>query len=423
MAYEFRLPDIGEGLTEAEVVRWFVQVGEEVKLDQPLVQIETDKAVTDVPAPRAGVLLHQGAPAGARIEVGQVLAVIGERGEVWARPEAPAQEAAAAVQSPAVVGTLPEAPPEPVPAGTGPEPPAPAAEAAPRPPAPAPARPEALPAVRRLARELGVDLAAVRGTGPQGRVTRADVERAARAASAAAPTPAVPAEAAPAPEERVRMSRLRRTIAERLTRSWREIPHVTTFGQAEAGRLLHAQKALATRRGERLPLETLFVRAVLPALQAHPQFNAAVEGEDLVLKRHYDIGIAVDTPEGLIVPVVRNADRLELWALAREVARLIEAARNRTATPEELTGATFTISNIGAVGGSYGTPLIPWGTTAVLSFGRVEEQAVVRGGRIEVAAMLPLSLSYDHRAIDGALGRRFLATVVEHLEEPALLVG
>ncbi|HXF56879.1 MAG TPA: dihydrolipoamide acetyltransferase family protein [Actinomycetota bacterium] len=426
MAYEFRLPDIGEGLTEAEVVQWFVQVGEEVELDQPLVQIETDKAVTEVPAPRAGVLLHQGAPAGARVEVGQVLAVIGERGEVWAGPEARAGERAAeaeggageraaeaqarageaaAAESVALVGTLPEAPE--------------AAEVVPEPPAPP--RPEALPAVRRLARELGVDLATVRGTGPQGRITRADVERAARAASATAAARAVPAQAAP--EERVRLSKLRRTIAERLSRSWREIPHVTTFGQADAGRLLHAQRALATRRGERLPLETLFVRAVLPALQAHPQFNAAVEGEDLVLKRHYDIGIAVDTPEGLVVPVVRNADRLDLWALAREVARLIEAARNRTATPEELTGPTFTISNIGAVGGSYGTPLIPWGTTAILSFGRVEEQAVVRGGRVEVAAMLPLSLSYDHRAIDGALGRRFLATVIEHLEEPALLVG
>jgi pyruvate/2-oxoglutarate dehydrogenase complex dihydrolipoamide acyltransferase (E2) component len=462
VAYEFRLPDIGEGLTEAEVVEWFVQVGQEVGLDQPLVQVETDKAVTDIPSPRAGVLLHQGAPPGGRVQVGQVLAVIGEPGEVWSpqggpapRPrvaepaartaegggpaQAPSEAAAGpagvvpevvpepaappeAVPEPAEVVPEPAAPPEAVPEPRGvaeavrrPAGPAAAVPGLPAPPeaetraAPAP-RPEALPAVRRLARELGVDLATVRGTGPQGRITRADVERAARAAGAEAP-----------PEERVRMSKLRRTIAERLSRSWREIPHVTTFGQADAGRLLHAQRALATRRGERLPLETLFIRAVLPALRAHPQFNAAVEGEDLVLKRRYDIGIAVDTPEGLIVPVVRDADRLDLWALAKEVARLTEAARNRTVRPEEVTGQTFTISNIGAVGGGFGTPIVPYGTTAILSFGRVEEQAVARGGRVEVAPMLPLSLSYDHRAIDGALGRRFLAAVIEVLEEPALL--
>jgi pyruvate dehydrogenase E2 component (dihydrolipoyllysine-residue acetyltransferase) len=371
MAFEFRLPDIGEGLTEAEVVEWLVEEGQDVALDQPLVQIETDKAVTDIPSPRAGVLLRRGAEAGSVVRVGEVLAVIGEAGERGTIDAAP------------IVGTLPS----PLEEKSRNEP-SPRVSAA-TPPS------EALPLVRRLAKELDVDLSVVPGSGPGGRITREDVEAAAGPA---------------ADEERVRLSKLRRTIAENMARSWREIPHVTTFGQADATALLVARARL------RLPLEALFIRTVLPPLRSHPEFNATLDGDDLVLKRRYDIGIAVDTPDGLVVVVARQADRRSPEELGQEIERLTAAARTRTATPTDLTGQTFTISNIGAVGGGLGTPIIPYGTTAIMSFGRVQEQAVARDGRVEVAPILPLSLSYDHRVIDGALGRRFLGEVIEQLE-------
>jgi len=377
MAFEFRLPDIGEGLTEAEVVEWLVEEGREVALDQPLVQVETDKAVTDIPSPRAGVLLRQGAPAGSMVRVGQVLAVIGEADE----------DAPDGADAPPIVGTLPS------PVGEKAR-----NETSRRGSAHHPAA-EALPLVRRVAKELGVDLSRVSGTGPGGRISKEDVEAAATAGRPSSPD-----------EERVRLSKLRRTIAANMTRSWREIPHVTTFGKADAAALLARRKELG------VPLEAMLVRSVLPALQAHPEFNASLDGEDLVLKRHYDIGMAVDTPEGLVVAVLRGVDRLTLADLAKEIERMADAIRSRTATANELTGQTFTISNIGAVGGGYGTPIIPYGTTAILSFGRADEQPVARDGRIEATTVLPLSLSYDHRVIDGALGRRFLAHVVEQLE-------
>jgi pyruvate dehydrogenase E2 component (dihydrolipoyllysine-residue acetyltransferase) len=385
VAFEFRLPDIGEGLTEAEVVEWFVQEGQDVVLDQPLVQIETDKAVTDIPSPRAGVVVRHGAPPGTVVRVGEVLAVIAETGEGEVDP----------AEAAPIVGTLPtleeksrnETRNETSVAG--------------RPAAPAA---EALPLVRRLARELGLDISSIRGTGPGGRVTKDDVEGAARAASSRTPGSG---------EERVRLSKLRRTIAERMARSWREIPHVTTFGEADAARLLALRKELG------VPLEALLVRSVLPALRTHPEFNASLEGEDLVLKRRYDIGFAVDTPEGLMVAVLRSADRMTTADMAMEIARLTEAVRSRTASAAELSGQTFTVSNIGAVGGGYGTPIIAYGTTAILSFGRARQQPVVREERIEAAIILPLSLSYDHRVIDGALGRRFLDQVIGQLERPA----
>ena len=391
MAFEFHLPDIGEGLTEAEVLEWLVAEGEEVALDQPLVQIETDKAVTEIPSPRAGRLLRRGVEAGAMVRVGEVLAVIAEPGD----DEAPAAGEPAVSDSarfPSVsdseaapiVGSLPGM--ETLLPGTP---------------------GQALPAVRRRARELGVNLAGMGGSGPGGRVTMEDVE--------AALTPLTPSDSPP--DERVRLSALRRSIAAHMERSWREIPHVTAFGEADATRLLEGRRAAAAARVDRpFPMEVLFIRAVLPALRAHPEFNASFQGTEVVLKRRYDIGVAVDTPDGLLVGVVRGADRLDDDGLADEVVRLAGAIRARTATPMELSGQTFTVSNIGAVRGGYGTPIIPFGTTAILSFGRIEDRPAVREGKVVISPMLPLSLSYDHRAIDGALGRRFLSAVVENLE-------
>lgn len=384
MALEFRLPDIGEGLAEAEIVRWLVDIGDPVELDAPMVEVETDKAVVEIPAPQAGVLIYQGGDPGDVIAVGEILAVIGAAGETWAEEE-PAEE-------PPIVGTL---------SGEAELLDGPTSASA------SVGAVKALPVVRKLARQRGVDLAGVTGSGPDGRITRDDVLAVADSE-----------EQAPSSEERVRLTRTRRTIAEHLTKSWSEIPHVTTFDDVDGGPLLTIRSELMKRSEQSLPLEALFIKALLPALERFPEFNATLEGDELVLKRHYDIGVAVDTPPGLIVPVVKGADSRSLLELASEITRLTEAAQSRTVTPAELSGSTFTVSNIGAVGGGHGTPIIPWGTTAILSIGKAREKPVVRGGEVTVATMIPLSLSYDHRVIDGGTGRRFIAMLVEHLEEP-----
>ncbi len=368
MAHEFRLPDIGEGLTEATVVTWLARVGDDLALDAPMVEVETDKAVSEIPAPVAGVLLYQGAAEGEVLAVGEILAVIGEAGEEWA-PDRAASAAPSLAPAAPIVGTLGEE----------------AAVAGPR----------TLPAVRKLAAELGVDLGSVSGSGPEGRITAEDVRAAAGGGAL----------------ERVELSPTRRAIAEHLIRSWREIPHVTTYGEAEAEPLLAARKAA----GGPL-LEALLIGAVTPLLAEFPEFNASVAGDVVLLRKHYDVGFAVDTADGLLVAVVRGADGLSFEQLAEEVKRLSDAARQRTASPDELQGATFTISNIGAVGGGYGTPIVPFGTTAILSVGRADLRPGVVDGELAVVRRFPLSLSYDHRVIDGALGRRFLGAVIEALE-------
>jgi pyruvate dehydrogenase E2 component (dihydrolipoamide acetyltransferase) len=407
MAHEFRLPDIGEGLTEAEVVRWLVPVGGRVEQDQPVVEVETDKAVVEIPSPYAGVVLAHGAGEGETIEVGAVLVVIGEEGET-VETAAPVEAAEPEAPRP-IVGTLDEAAEELTAAGVAPV---------------AAATPKALPVVRKLARELGVDLATVPGTGPDGRITREDVL--ATAGRAPAAPAAAPPSSVPAPrsgDERRPLSKLRRTIAANLSRSWAEIPHVTTFDEVDGSRLLAVRRALEARQAAKLPLDALLVKAVVPALRAFPEFNATLDGDDLVVHGDLDVGVAVDTPDGLMVAVVRGADRLGLIELAGEIGRLAEGARRRSLQPAELTGQTFTVSNIGAVGGGYGTPIVPPGTTAILSVGRAVDRPVARDGRVEIAPIVPVSLSYDHRVVDGGLGRRFMAMVLENLAEPALFLA
>ncbi len=406
MAYEFRLPDIGEGLTEAEVVRWLIPVGGEVKVDQPVVEVETDKAVVEIPSPRSGTVLHHGAADGDTLAVGEILVVIGEAGEAW-----PPEVVESAPLPPPIVGTISEA----------------AEELTPRLHKTEEAlnRVQALPLVRKLAADMGVDLNRLTGTGPGGRITRDDVLAAADP-STARPEPIslnLPPVALVAEGERRPLSRLRRTIAANMARSWAEIPHVTTFDEVDARRLLAARRALESRHQVKLPLEALLIKAVLPALKAFPEFNATLEESDLVVKGRYDIGVAVDTPDGLLVAVVAEADRHSLLEVGAEVSRLASGAKERSLEVSELTGQGFTISNIGALGGGFGTPIVPPGTTAILSVGRADEKPVAIGGKVEIAPVMPLSLSYDHRVIDGGLGRRFMAMVIENLAEPALFLA
>ncbi|MCZ6518447.1 MAG: dihydrolipoamide acetyltransferase family protein [Actinobacteria bacterium] len=419
MAREFRLPDIGEGLTEAEIVRWLIAEGDPVEADQPIVEVETDKAVVEIPSPYEGIVVRHGGAEGETIAVGAVLVVIGEHDEaVGEEPLVEVSEVAP------IVGTLIEE--------------AEVIESAPRSPAPVATSVKALPIVRKLARDAGLDLETVTGTGTGGRIMREDVESAiaalppvSRSDEDASPPgtlgevirPRAETDRATPPDERRPMSRLRRTIAANMSKSWAEIPHVTTFDDVDATRLFEVRAALSERHDTKIPIEALVVRAVLPALHAFPEFNATLDGDDLLVHGSHDVGIAVDTPDGLLVAVIRDADSMGVLELATEVGRLGKGARERKLTPDELTGQTFTVSNIGAVGGGHGTPIVPPGTTAILSIGRAKSKPIVDDGDLVIAPVMPLSLSYDHRVIDGGLGRRFMALLMENLEEPALFLA
>jgi len=473
VAREFRLPDIGEGLTEAEIVRWMVAVGDRITADQPIVEVETDKAVVEIPSPYAGLVIALGGAEGEVIEVGAVLITVGEPGEVPAAEERP----------PSGEPALDEEPPDDTPSFARPS----SGDSAPivgtlsdeaeSLTAPAeraemiPTAIKALPVVRKLARDNDVDLESVTGSGPGGRIMREDVEAAIgkqgpRKESQPEPerepdeppqppvehaihdeavggghgvsdehlpppppptaTPPAPSPAPSRPEsdtERQPLSRLRRTISANMAKSWAEIPHVTTFDDVDATRLLEVRRALGDRHGTKIPVEALVIKAVVPALEQFPEFNASLEGDELVLHRNKDIGIAVDTPDGLLVAVISNADDKSVMELAGEVTRLGEGARDRKLTPGELSGQTFTVSNIGAVGGGHGTPIVPYGTVGILSVGKARLQPVVYEEDLAIAPVMPLSLSYDHRVVDGAVGRRFMALVLENLEEPALFLA
>lgn len=380
MPNELKLPDLGDGLTEAEIVSWLVAPGDTVAANQSLVEVETDKAVVEIPSIWPGVVLSIGAAAGSVIRVGDVLAVIGEAGEQVPARE-PEPQPAVTARGDADVAT-----------------PAVAAMAS-------AARPRAVPLVRKLAKDLGVALESVTGSGPDGQITRADVEAAAASGTRAGPEtgPTAPG----APES---LTKLRRTIAEHMARSWQDIPHVTVWGPAEATRLLVARQSTG------LSLDTLLVQAVLPALGQYPVFNSTFDGATLTSNAVYNIGLAVNTEAGLLVPVVTDVATRSAEALDKEIARLVDGAKNRTLSPSELRGQTFTITNVGAVGGGYGTPIIPHGTTAILSVGRAREEVVARYGRPVVAPMLPLALSFDHRVVDGAMGTAFLNAVTENIE-------
>jgi len=272
-----------------------------------------------------------------------------------------------------------------------------------------------MPLVRRLAAAHDIDLRDVAGSGPAGAVTRRDVERVIAARAAAPRAAAAPSDDG---ERRVRLPRIRRTIAAHLSRSWREIPHVTVFADVDAGALLRTRRLLEERRGGPLPLEALLVAAVVPLLEEFPEFNAFVDGDEVVYRSRRDVGIAVDTPDGLIVPVLRGADTLRLDELADRILELVSLAGSRRIPPEDASGQTFTVSNIGALGGGHGTPIIPSGTAAILSVGRAREAPAVRDGAVVVAPLMPVSLSFDHRLIDGGLGQRFLAALEANLTEP-----
>ncbi len=440
MATEFTLPDLGENIASGDVVTVFVSEGDVIKPGQALLEVETDKAVIEVPCPPGGRIAKVLVKKGETVKVGQALVVLEAAGAATAAAApapkpvaaAPAQVAAPAA---APVAAKPVAEPAPVPSAAvaGRRHPEPSLAAVEQPaPAAATATVEpAGPAVRRLARELGVDLARVRGSGPAGRIVREDVIAAVRQASAA-PSRSRPDSTATerddwGPIRREQMSRMRKTIAANMVRSVSTIPHLTNFDDADVTELEHLRKASTqeyAKNNIKLTALAFVVKAVSLSLRDHPAVNASVDTEkgEVIYKDYVNVGLAVDTPRGLVVPVLRDCDQMSIPQMAQAIAETAEKAKNAQYGLEDLRGGTFTISNLGAIGGTYSTPIINWPEVAILLVGRSRKMPMVHDDRVEPRLMMPLSLSYDHRIIDGALAARFLKEVIGYLESPGRLL-
>ncbi len=439
--YEFLLPDLGEGIHEGEILRWHVSEGDRIEEDAPLVDVETDKAAVTIPSPRAGLVRALTGAPGDMVHTGETICVIQLSGEPHeAAPATAETRTTAHVPVEAGVGAPPISPgagPAPGESGTGPVP--------------------AAPATRRLARELGVALAAVRPSGPAGRVTTQDVRAHAEARRAAdtfaqpapdSPPALPPGSPVPRPEgaipyldisalpdfsvdgpiERVPFRSIRRRVARRMVTSMVVVPHVAHMDEAdvtalEALRVAHRDR-YQDREGVRLNLMAFVMRAVVRGLQEHPELNASLDHDrdELILKGYVNLGFAADTDRGLVVPVIRDAQHKSVLALARETAALATQAREGSIDAKHLRGGSFTITNIGPIGGTAMVPTINYPEVAILGMARVQDKPVVREGEIVVRRMLPLTLAFDHRVADGADAARFVSTLIRRLEDPASLL-
>ncbi|HEY4744874.1 MAG TPA: dihydrolipoamide acetyltransferase family protein [Desulfuromonadaceae bacterium] len=387
MPHEFKLPDLGEGIVEVELRKWLVGEGERVAEHQPLLEVETDKAVVQVPAPQGGIVSALLRHEGETVRVGETLLTIAGPEEERERPR-PA----------GIVGVLPEAAEEQRGKATGDI--------------------LATPLVRKLARERGIDLGAIQGSGPRGSIVPEDLERAGGAAR--------PQGEEFGPVERLPLRGIRRTIARNVLAAQRVTAFVTTMEEAdvtELGELRDREQHEVESRGTHLTFLPFFIKAAQHALRDHPLLNAAIDegGEAIILKRHFHFGIAVETADGLMVPVIRDVDRKSILELAAEIQELGRKARERTITLDELRGSSFTITNYGHFGGTFATPIINWPDVAILGCGRIVERPWVHRGEIVIRRVLSLSLTFDHRVTDGADAALFLGKVVRYLEDPALL--
>jgi pyruvate dehydrogenase E2 component (dihydrolipoamide acetyltransferase) len=356
MAYEFKLPDLGEGLTEGEIARWLVQEGQEIAEDDPLVEVQTDKTTVEIPSPAAGKVARILVEEGKVVPVGTVLVVIGEDGAAPVEEEQPRAEPAPQQRS-----------------------------------APDSSKVRATPLVRKIAQELGVDLSEIEGTGPQGRLTEEDVRRA----------------AGPSEGRREPLRGVRRLIAEHMSRAHREVPPVTWVEECDFGGV-----------DLKLLVPTV-LKAAAEALQEFPELNARLEGNEIVYLDRYDLGFAVQTEHGLVVPVVRGCDSRSVDELDIEVRRLADAAREGSLQPEELRGSTFTVTSAGKLAGLFQTPIVNHPEVAILSIGRIAERPVVRDGEIVARPVGYLALTFDHRVVDGARAAEFGLAVLRRLEQPA----
>lgn len=500
--FEFKLPDLGEGVHEGEILHWHVNPGDQVSADDPLVEVETDKAAVTIPSPRAGTVVSVKGGVGETVAVGSVLVVIDETDGAGApakaaeaEPSAPAQPAAS--PEPAQPAVSPQ-PAQPVrtsetagdrssrnveradaggtaPVRAGEQKPAEVSRVTPpRGDGPVPAAP----ATRRKARELGIDLRRVEGSGPAGRVTTEDLlrfaeraagavslgaearsdrgdggqggalrDRASAPASAADPaeTPSIAsAEHGPAgagipffeverlpdfaelgPVEREPLRSIRRKVAHKMVASMTIVPHVAHMDEADVTELERFRREQNARRSDvKLTLLSFVIKAVVAQLRRMPKLNASIDPhrQEIVFKKYYNIGFAADTPKGLVVPVITGADRLSLVEIGHSVQGLAEKARAGTLDVSELRGGTFTITNVGSLGGTHVIPTINYPEVGILGLGRANEKAVVREGKIVVRTILPMTLSFDHRLVDGADAARFVSALVERLSDPNRLL-
>ena len=410
MPYEFKFPDVGEGIHEGEIVKWFVKEGDKVKADQPLGEIETDKAIVEMPSPRAGKILKLHVPAGGIIHVGETMVTILEEGESLEDAKKQMEAKKEEKYTGSVVGFLEEAK-EVKPITT--------------------AKKEiktttaakeilAMPAVRNIAKQLNVDLATIKGTGSDGRITIEDVQKA---------VPAKKEETVGIKVtrkydffgyvERVPLHGIKKAVAQKMTESIFTAVQLTNmheFDVTELAALREKEKAAYEKEGIKLTFLPNIVKAVALCLKEHPYLNSSLEGDEIVLKKYYNVGIAVDTEDGLMVPVVKAADSKDIKIIAKEIDKLANDSRNRKINLMDLRGGTFSVSNLGSVGVEFFTPIINYPESAILGIGRIMEKPVAKGGKVEIRKMLPLSLTYDHRIVDGAQAARFMMDLIVRLE-------
>ena len=434
MIKEVVIPEIGENITTGDVVKLLVSVGDTVAIDQSLVELETDKAVVEIPSTAAGRVTEILVAEGTTVEIGRPIVKIDDSATAEQVVEQP---------------VTPEPAPKPARQKTKPEPAKPSAPApvavetkpAEKPKPAVMSRTDALrraargeggsvaapPSVRRLARELGVDIGTVPGSGPGGRVSADDVKDFAKGVVSGMGTPSAGVAVPPAEEtERVPMTKIRKLTAEAMTYSWVTVPHVTQYDKADITDLEEARKKFGKDvaiSGGKLTVTSILTKVAAAALKVFPQFNASadMEAQEIVLKKYYHIGVAVDTDRGLLVPVVRNVDRKNISQLSAELADLADRARNKKIKPDELAGGNFTISNLGGIGGTIFSPIVYSPQVAIIGVGRAVMEPKYVDGKFVPRLMLPLAVSYDHRVIDGADGARFLRWVCEALEEPFLM--
>jgi pyruvate dehydrogenase E2 component (dihydrolipoamide acetyltransferase) len=428
---DVKLPKLGEGADSGTVVNLFVKEGDRISRDQPIIELENEKAVATIPSTADGVVSKIFVKAGDKLSVGQrILSLSGGRPTETSPPSAAGEAATATSERrspPAAVAPTPEAPGTLDLSATNPN-------------------AWAAPSIRKMARDLGLDLTRVRGSARGGRIVledlRAHIQRLQRIALESRPVPGQPA-ATPKPEAesldfskwgpttRKPLSALRQVIARRMSESWHAVPRVTQFDEADVTDLNGLRKKHAAayeQKGVRLTMTSFVLKVLVDTLKQHAAFNASLDeaAREIVLKQYFHIGIAVDTDAGLIVPVLRDADRKSLLQLSRELEELAVKARERKVSADELKGGTFTISNQGGVGGAHFTPVVNLPEVAILGLGRAAMRPVVREGRIEPRLMLPLALSYDHRVIDGAAAARFIVDLVrafEHFDESLVLIA
>ena len=428
MVYEFQFPDVGEGITEGEIVKWKVKPGDTVKVDDVLCEVETDKAVVEIPSPKAGKIVKISGKEGEVIKVGDTLVEIDETGkaeikeeapkeEVKEKPKAPPKEEVKEEEKPkgaSVVGVLEEAPEE--------------EEEKPKVEKKKTEKKEiaqATPAARKLAEDKGVDLSAIKGTGPEEVITEKDI-------GAPSAKPAVKPKHVRKYDmygyiEHKPFKGLRKIIAKNMVESAAKIAAVTHMDEADVSELWNVrqkEKITAEKKGIKLTFLPFVIKAVIAGLKEHPMLNSELHEEDgeVILKKYYNLGIAVDTGDGLIVPVIKGADEKSILQLAKEIEELAKKTRDRKIDPGDLKGGTFSITNWGSVGGRHGTPIIKYPECAILGIGRIFDKVVMIKGNITTRKILPISITFDHRITDGAEVARFANTVIQHLEDPNLML-